>query len=705
MRPIVPAVAPGVAGVSRATRLAMVPVLALCATGLVTVATTATAPPARAAACPASGGVALPKATSTGDVVFRGGGWGHGLGLSQYGAQGAARLGCSATQILTRYYAGTKVSTRATPSSISLRMLDKGYRVDVTAVTGDVTWELEGCTPGAPAPSGCAPVQPKAARWQLLLDETGTQYVLWDLAVTPRALVWQGGSPGQPLRLRHSGTVVRLTTWKGSSIYLDRRLRWGHTRFAVTTPGPATGRLDGVQVIEDDATGTAMDKYLWGIAEVPASFPAQALKAQAIAARTYAAKRAGRVLMPTPADQNYTGYAKESEGTNAVWGTKWRAAVDATSGKVLVSTSNGALIDTFYSSSMGGHTEDERYVWGLEAPFLRAVDDSRWELASSNPAGNRSWAKGVSWATLASKLDFTRVTSISVPKRGAATRKAGVKVTGFKATGSKSTRSKSTALVTTYVEGWDVRQAFGLLSPGFEISMRRIGGPAATPIVGDWDGDGRDELGWFRGGDIALQMRDKNGTWVKRYRYGKAGDVPVVGDWDANGTDSVGVFRAGTWLLRNAQSAGVPSLSFAYGAAGDHPVVGTWKKASGRVAPGIGVVRAGVWKLRTSPTAGPAQMSFRFGRTKGDVPVVGDWDKNGTTTVGVRRSKRWLLRDRASGGPATRTFRYGAVTLRPVPGDWDGNGSTTAGVVDHRTFQLRDRTGGGKATAVVTFTG
>ena len=63
-----------------------------------------------------------------------------------------------------------------------------------------------------------------------------------------------------------------------------------------------------------------MDKYLWGIAEVPASFPAAALKAQAIAARTFAAKRTGRVLMPTPADQNYTGWKKETEGTGGVWG-------------------------------------------------------------------------------------------------------------------------------------------------------------------------------------------------------------------------------------------------------------------------------------------------------------------------------------------------------------------------------------------------
>ena len=72
-----------------------------------------------------------------------------------------------------------------------------------------------------------------------------------------------------------------------------------------------------MQQIDTTDNGSAMDKYLWGIAEVPASFPAAALQAQAIAARTFAAKRTGRVLMPTPTDQNWTGWKKESEGPAA----------------------------------------------------------------------------------------------------------------------------------------------------------------------------------------------------------------------------------------------------------------------------------------------------------------------------------------------------------------------------------------------------
>jgi stage II sporulation protein D len=628
--------------------------------------------PAAAAECPASGGATLPRASASGDVVFRGGGWGHGLGMSQYGAQGAARLGCSYEQILTRYYAGTEVRKAAMPDAVRLRMLEGGYRVDVTAQEGPLTWLLEGCTgptPEDPGAAACPPQQPAGARWQLRLDPTSTQFVLYDLAVTPKAVVWQGGSATQALRLVQAGKVAHLTTWKNSSIYLDRWLRWDWTRFTL-----AGSLIDAVQTIETDGVGPAMDKYLWGIAEVPASFPAEALKAQAVAARTYAAKRAGRVLMPTPADQNYTGWKKETEGTDGVWGKRWKAAVDATNGLVVATAGGGPMIDAFYSSSMGGHTEDERYVWGVEAPFLRAVDDSRWELASSNPADKRSWGKAFSWSAVASRLGFSQVSAISVARRGSDARVAGVKVTGV----------KQGQLRTTYLEGWDVREAFGLLSPGFTITAARIGGAGAQPLVGDWDGDGADQLGWFRNGRVSLAMTGPSGPWVSRFRYGTAGDVAVVGDWDGDGDDDLGVFRDGTWLLRNGFAADGARTTIAYGAAGDKPVVGSWNGTT----TGIGVVRGNRWRLRDTVTAGPTQRSFRYGRAT-DVPVVGSWKGTSRTGIGVQRAGHWLLRNRLSGGRAGIDLAFGAAAGRPLTGDWAGTGRTSVGTVRDTTFRLR----------------
>jgi SpoIID/LytB domain protein len=631
------------------------------------------AAPAGAAECPDSGGADMPRAKAWGDVVFRGGGWGHGLGMSQYGAQGAAKLGCSYDQILRRYYAGTEVTSRPMPDRIRLRMLESGYRVDVRAVDGPLPWVLVGCvgpTPENPAAAPCPPVQPQGATWQLTLDPTGTQYVLRDTAVTGWPVVWQGGTAESVLRLEQRGAVARLTTWRGSSIYLDRWLRWDWTRFGIVG-----GAIDAVQYVEPSEVGSAMDKYLWGIAEVPASFPDEALKAQAVAARTYAAKRAGRVLLPTPADQNYTGWKKESEGDGGVWGARWKAAVDATSGQVIGLAGGGELIDAFYSSSMGGHTEDERYVWGVEAPWLRAVDDSRWDLASSNPAEKRSWAKGVSWGTLAGRLGFDEVSSISVPKRGKPSRVAGVKVTGI----------RGGALTTSYLEGWDVREALGLLSPGFTIRMNRLGRESSQPLAGDWDGDGRDEPGWFRKGSVALAMTSADGrAWTKRFRFGRAGDVAVVGDWDGDGDDDLGVFRAGTWLLRAGLTAGEPTTTISFGAAGDVPVVGSW---NGRNV-GIGVVRGNQWLLRRTLTSGKPHKKFRYGQA-GDVPVVGSWTGRARDGIGVERDGAWLLRHKRKGGTANATFDFGGRRSRALAGDWDGDGRTSVGLVRGRTFRLR----------------
>ena len=150
--------------------------------------------------------------------------------------------------------------------------------------------------------------------------------------------------------------------------------------------------------------------------------------------------------------------------------------------------------------------------------------------------------------------------------------------------------------------------------------------------------------------------------------------MPVVGDWDGDGKDDVGLFRAGTWLLRNGQTAGAADKIFAYGAAGDRPVVGRWKGTT----LGIGVVRQGEWLLRTTVSAGAPQLDFRYGKAAKH-PVVGDWDGNGTTTIGVgaagsgccatrsrpaRRSSRPVM----AGKPTSPWLATGTATARSRPG-------------------------------------
>lgn len=131
-----------------------------------------------------------------------------------------------------------------------------------------------------------------------------------------------------------------------------------------------------------------MDDYLTGVvlAEMPASFEPEALKAQSVVARTYTLKAAeGRVkhdLADVCTDhtccQAYIDPETYSGGEENL--DKVRAAVAETSGKVL--TYNGALIEATYFSCSGGSTEDAVAVWGTDYPYLRATDSPGEENAA-----------------------------------------------------------------------------------------------------------------------------------------------------------------------------------------------------------------------------------------------------------------------------------------------------------------------------------
>ncbi|MGH7446855.1 MAG: SpoIID/LytB domain-containing protein, partial [Longimicrobiales bacterium] len=133
----------------------------------------------------------------------------------------------------------------------------------------------------------------------------------------------------------------------------------------------ASGSLAGVNALP-------MDDYLYGVVprELPPTVYAEleALKAQAIAARTYAmrglGKRAanGYDLLPTTSDQVYGGLNAEHPLSSQ--------AVDETAG--LVAMYNGALIEALYSSTSGGHTADSEEVYNsAPVPYLRGVPDAQ----------------------------------------------------------------------------------------------------------------------------------------------------------------------------------------------------------------------------------------------------------------------------------------------------------------------------------------
>ena len=94
--------------------------------------------------------------------------------------------------------------------------------------------------------------------------------------------------------------------------------------------------------------------------------------------------------------------------------------------------------------------------------------------------------------------------------------------------------------------------------------------PSGAPVVGDWDGDGDDNIGIVTDAEWNLDTVG-GGTAEHRFLYGRAADVPVVGDWDGDGSDDPGVFRSGRWFVRYQPSSGPADHAFSYGSASDSP--------------------------------------------------------------------------------------------------------------------------------------
>ncbi|HUR23846.1 MAG TPA: Ig-like domain repeat protein [Acidimicrobiales bacterium] len=124
---------------------------------------------------------------------------------------------------------------------------------------------------------------------------------------------------------------------------------------------------------------------------------------------------------------------------------------------------------------------------------------------------------------------------------------------------------------------WQIRLSTGATS---SFSFGSGTWPAAVPVVGDWNGDGVDGIGLY-----TLMAPGTLGEWNLRntasagapdltFVFGGSGLYPVVGDWDGDGIDTVGYksMSSPTWSLRNTNSPGAPTVTFDYGLASDLPL-------------------------------------------------------------------------------------------------------------------------------------
>lgn len=306
---------------------------------------------------PASPAAAAEVYTRPADGTFEieGHGWGHGRGMSQHGAQGAASLGRTADQITAFYYPGT---TRSTIADAPMRVWlsgDDGADTQVLPATGLVAVDVATGT-RLTLPSG-------PARWRAVASASGLS--LQRLDGSAWSTVPLGGRAAVAGPLRFGGpTFVRVVYPGGAS--RDYR---GVVQ-AVKT-GASSTSLQSVNVLP-------MESYLLGVVprESSASWAAAALQSQAIAARSYSANKRHRVagggtydICDTTACQVYGGAAVYTAGgaRTALEPASTTEAIRATAG--VVRTYEGVPIFAEYSSSNGG--------WSTagSVPYLRAQRD------------------------------------------------------------------------------------------------------------------------------------------------------------------------------------------------------------------------------------------------------------------------------------------------------------------------------------------
>ena len=352
-----------------------------------------------------------PQAVTATTFLVSGRGWGHGVGMSQYGALGFANEGRTFDEILAHFYPGTVLG----PAPVArVRVLVSEAKASLTV-------------------SSKAPYRVR--------DVFGTTYAL----------------PAGPVRL---GPKLELVL-NGASTALAGPIVFLPGKAPLETGTPYRGQLE-VAVVANRLNAinvVGLESYLAGVVprEMPAAWPAEALKAQAVAARSYALAHRlsgkGYDLYADVRSQVYGGIAGED--------ARATAAIDATAGQILLY--EGKAANTLFHSTSGGRTVAAAEAFGTAVPYLVAVDDPHSSLSNLNRWGP------------------TPVSDIAIRK---ALRLTGP-VLALRLTKAPSGRVRS-AVVTTAagprtITGSALRSALGLRSTWVtalgSLSLTRPGGP------------------------------------------------------------------------------------------------------------------------------------------------------------------------------------------------------------------------------------
>ena len=488
------------------------------------------------------------RSYSSVSFTFQGSGWGHGVGLSQYGSKGLTELGadfcsntssCNSNEVVTYYFQGTSVKKLSEISLSSPDISTNSNALWVGLARNAKSISLTTLPSSSPPTLFiCQENLPQVAGVQAFLSSRGFDPGTVDGAYGDRTAdalksyqasvgIGQTGTVNDetlnkiksdansdgpcesdfgPLKISGGATINII--YSNGNCYLTGHpllskvpascnigIRWSDGGRIRVGPrehkhGVLKLRNKGVSSGFHVSLAVNIEKYLYGLAEMPSHWNVKALEAQALVGRSYAVFQYLKRDIPsektdidaglsstrksycwchigsTASSQYYYGYLKEIAGPN------WVQAVNNTSGKVITydgGYTESTVVQAFYSSSTGGKTNDNVVGFGSATawPYLKTVDDP-WSV--DNRVGNpkAAWSYDFSSYQLSKNIlcgetpCFDAVTDIyvsSVSESGAALQ---VTMKGFK-NGSAKTVTKS---------GRNIKSQLGFTSHYFKTSSQ-----------------------------------------------------------------------------------------------------------------------------------------------------------------------------------------------------------------------------------------
>lgn len=592
----------------------------------------------------------LRRRGKVGSFTIRGAGWGHGWGMSQYGAYGAARKGLSWKQILGFYYPGTRLSSMSRGTKIKVWITaDNDSTLRVLPATGLTVTDTAGHRYTVP---------------------TGAKYTSW--------------------RISRSGARYRLSYRTSSGTYLTKSTglttgRWSFSTRSkivkvVLPDGSVRAYRGTVALIKRGVGGrtintVVLEDYVKGVvpAEMPTSWATDAVRAQAVAARSYAVRLrdfgsySGFDICDTTACQVYGGMARETSRGNA--------AVKATAGMIV--TYRGKVALTQFASSNGGYSAkgDYPYLAARRDPYDGVIKSQAWTRTLAASSISRAWPS----------VGTVRVLQITSRDDAGAW---GGRVKAIKIIGSSRT---------TTVSGTTFQHMFGMRSTLYTVvGSRTATTKPATPAVYKPATPYATFPRRYRSGSFVDLLLISPAGALQRYpvvkgvlqqsvtiatNIGPYTHVVNAGDWDGDGYQDVLVRTpAERMYLKRGTSTGQPAAGVSMGFGANIRATTSIGDANGDGHPDLAVItNAGnLWLYYGDGKLGRAgrKLISSGWQDHSWLRGPGDFDHDGRPDLISRLGDHLLLHRGIKGGfapPVTLASGSSGISSITSVGDFDGD--------------------------------